>query len=820
MSSFSDEAFDGNIPPRSPLLFEEDNSVDVELSNDSDSNLVSNSPLLFEDDRLEMGCEHSSAGNHQVDEQVDELISLDRPNVPLYSGAKVTKGQSFLLILSYVLRHKLTGIALSDLLDTLNIICPNNTISTSKHLFFKQLKPVKEHLQFHVYCAACQYYIGDQSGNGECEVCKTAWNREDLLKNGHFFIYLPIKSQVQQLLQRDDLSESLKSTLSSKINVSGLYEDINCGKLYKNLCDEGGPLHGSHSLSLTLNCDGVPVFRSSTYSIWPLQGMINELPYEVRIKHVMLFGLWFGTGKPNVNSFLKPYTEECQRLSTEGFLISPEKSDSEHCKVVTAVIMCDSVARPILQNMTQFNGKHGCGCCLHPGEQIHKGNGTVRVYPFYPGVEKRDHISTVESARVALTSKQTVKGVKGPTCLMNIPYFDVISGMPPDHMHNVHLGVVRQMAGLWLDSQNHEKDYYIGGQLSELDQRLMAIKPPCNVTRVPRSFLQRRFWKSSEWHNWLLFYSAFVLKGILAQAYYIHWLTLVSLMFTLSKESITEAELRKSEELAVDFVSQFETLYGKENVSFNVHLCLHLPESVKNWGPLWAHSGYVFESFNGAILKMFHGTQCVPLQIMKQFTYIKALPLLGKELLKDASPECIGLFQNLTGHRRAKQCTNVSSGVTTLGNGLPKRLNAEELLALREQVNIRSDTVVKVFNRVLVRGQAYYSQGYTRVAKRNSYTVMLESERILNVYSYIQVDEDQPRCFALGRLYDRARHALVGTDQASFLDIEHIISLKRELGGRKQAFDVSLFKSKCVLVDLPQLACVYVCIPQKYHVED
>ncbi|KAL1246488.1 hypothetical protein QQF64_034622 [Cirrhinus molitorella] len=26
-----------------------------------------------------------------------------------------------------------------------------------------------------------------------------------------------------------------------------------------------------------------------------------------------------------------------------------------------------------------------------------------------------------------------------PTCLVNIPHFDLISGMPPDHMHNVHL---------------------------------------------------------------------------------------------------------------------------------------------------------------------------------------------------------------------------------------------------------------------------------------------------------------------------------------------------------------------------------------------
>ncbi|KAF3851942.1 hypothetical protein F7725_005297 [Dissostichus mawsoni] len=75
----------------------------------------------------------------------------------------------------------------------------------------------------------------------------------------------------------------------------------------------------------------------------------------------------------------------------------------------------------------------------------------------------------------------------------NIPHFDIISGMPPDHMHNVHLGVVRQMANMWLDSENHEKSYYLGTRMTELDQRLLLIRPPCNVTRVPRSFQQRSF---------------------------------------------------------------------------------------------------------------------------------------------------------------------------------------------------------------------------------------------------------------------------------------------------------------------------------------
>ena len=69
---------------------------------------------------------------------------------------------------------------------------------------------------------------------------------------------------------------------------------------------------------------------------------------------------------------------------------------------------------------------------------------------------------------------------------------------------------------------------------------------------------------------------------------------------------------------------------------------------------LWTHSGYIFESFNGEVLKMFHGTQCVPLQIMKQFIYRQVLPLLKNNALRNAVPGYIQLYNNLTGEKKAE----------------------------------------------------------------------------------------------------------------------------------------------------------------------
>ena len=54
---------------------------------------------------------------------------------------------------------------------------------------------------------------------------------------------------------------------------------------------------------------------------------------------------------------------------------------------------------------------------------------------------------------------------------------------------------------------------------------------------------------------------------------------------------------------------------GERNMTMNVHNLLHLPRVVENLGPLWAHLCFPFESANGELLKLFHGSQAVEKQV-------------------------------------------------------------------------------------------------------------------------------------------------------------------------------------------------------------
>ena len=59
------------------------------------------------------------------------------------------------------------------------------------------------------------------------------------------------------------------------------YRDIYDGRIYQHQVTNGF-LKDERNISFIFNTDGIPVFKSSEYSFWPLYLLINELPYTMR----------------------------------------------------------------------------------------------------------------------------------------------------------------------------------------------------------------------------------------------------------------------------------------------------------------------------------------------------------------------------------------------------------------------------------------------------------------------------------------------------------------------------------------------------------
>lgn len=71
----------------------------------------------------------------------------------------------------------------------------------------------------------------------------------------------------------------------------------------------------------------------------------------------------------------------------------------------------------------------------------------------YPDRDTENMLNDVEQA---LIIHKNVRGVKGPSPLINMPCFDIVSG----YMYAILLGVARQHATLLLEST--DELYYIG----------------------------------------------------------------------------------------------------------------------------------------------------------------------------------------------------------------------------------------------------------------------------------------------------------------------------------------------------------------------
>ena len=140
-----------------------------------------------------------SAGGVNADQEERQF-----EDVPLYDGAPISMAVSMLLIVTYAVRHSLTGLALVDLLTLISLHCAlPNQCASSVALLKKFFMKLKNPIQFHYYCTFCMEYQG--LSIPEDKLCKNRCCFEGSTQEGEFFIlpynyystYVPLVSIIQ-----------------------------------------------------------------------------------------------------------------------------------------------------------------------------------------------------------------------------------------------------------------------------------------------------------------------------------------------------------------------------------------------------------------------------------------------------------------------------------------------------------------------------------------------------------------------------------------------------------------------------------------------
>lgn len=244
------------------------------------------------------------------------------------------------------------------MLGLLNCIFGKTALPSSTYLFRKNL-PRRMKPNYHFFCSKCYNLLDEEAVS--CKICNHS-SSSNSKKKTNFFVTFPVERQLKSMIKKN-----LSSLTSSSNNREKTINDVNDGILHNKIITRDD----EYPLSLTLNTDGIRVFKSSNKSeLWPLQFHCNELPPEMRFNknNIGICGFWFGK-HPIVEIFLKAFIEEIKSISNNRLNII---IDGHIYKFVVQPIIftLDIIAKDMLQSKIQFNGKFGCSYCLHPGTKV------------------------------------------------------------------------------------------------------------------------------------------------------------------------------------------------------------------------------------------------------------------------------------------------------------------------------------------------------------------------------------------------------------------------------------------------------------------
>lgn len=370
------------------------------------------------------------------------------------------------------------------------------------------------------------------------------------------------------------------TNMQSKQLENGEYCHIGLANELKNFLTQNTTFSAA-VLKIGFNVDGLPLFRSSNIQFWPILGIVKNSTQNTPFT----IGIFCGMSKPRpLEKFLDDFINELGYLLKEGI-----KFGNKKYRVDVHSFVCDAPAKAFLKQIKSHSGYSSCDKCTEPGSYVQR-----RIIMRNTSAPKR----TDESFKLQLDEEHHID--KSPLLKLEI---GLVTSFPIDYMHCVCLGVVRKLVQSWIDGQpiqvklSSRSTNIISGRLISLKHCIST-----EINRKPRSLSEFQRWKATELRTLLLYTGPLVLKNVIDEAIYQHFLLLhCAITILISKQHISRFTCGFANELLNIFVNHCESIYGLQFYVYNVHSLSHLSNDVERFGPLDTFSAFVFENYLGQI---------------------------------------------------------------------------------------------------------------------------------------------------------------------------------------------------------------------------
>ena len=175
---------------------------------------------------------------------------------------------------------------------------------------------------------------------------------------------------------------------------------------------------------LSINIDGVPLFKSSGIQLWPILCSVRQFePFVVAV--------FCGDAKPNsVQEYLSDYVSELANLQQNGIYFNDEIG---LLRVTVHAFVCDASARPCVKCTKSNNASFPCERCIIKGI-YRQGRVVYSIDDNLPALRTEQSFKKFEYKDHQLTKSPLVH--VGLSCIRSFPL---------DYMHLVCLGVAKHI---------------------------------------------------------------------------------------------------------------------------------------------------------------------------------------------------------------------------------------------------------------------------------------------------------------------------------------------------------------------------------------
>ena len=253
---------------------------------------------------------------------------------------------------------------------------------------------------------------------------------------------------------------------------------------------------------------------------------------------------------------------------------------------------------------------HACFGCFNDGEDES------------PLRNESDHREQADLASMQTTqaAKDRIESQYGSrfTALMLLEYFDCVRFHIVDPMHNLFLGTAKHiMKNIWLDDMEPiiPKRFHV-----MMQEKVDRCESPSSMGRIPHKIASSfSSFTADQWKTWTMVFSMYALHGVLEQEHLECWYLFVQACNILVSPMLNINDAMEGHKLLLQFCKQFQQLYGRDKVTPNMHMHMHILNCILDYGPVYAFWLFSFERYNGILGSYRTNNRSIEVQLMRHF---------------------------------------------------------------------------------------------------------------------------------------------------------------------------------------------------------